>query len=172
MLLGDPSWGSSDLPAFSYSTGVISSLGKSYLYQGNTQQSQDMQALQRQLSQLDTTLYNTQKPSEETPMVTTTPTPQLRLISYIVVDPDKTLAEKNPGACILTRDMRLLYNIDDQGFVLDLASELLERLASHNTLREGTSYEVRENGMEVTRKLKPIKLSQLEIAIIAHKTWA
>lgn len=94
--------------------------------------------------------------------------PMARLIRFTVVDPDAVLADKKPEASILLAGTVMLNGTDDKGFLMDLAPRVADRLADHNREREGVEYEDPEGK---SKRLKPIKLSQLDVVVEQLKAY-
>ena len=92
-----------------------------------------------------------------------------KLIRYTVVDHDPTLVEEKPDACILLEGRVMLDGTDEKGFLMDLAPQVAEKLPAHNAMREAVEYED-EDGH--TKKLKAIRLGQLDVVIEVLKTYA
>ena len=92
-----------------------------------------------------------------------------KLIRYTVVDHDSVLVEEKPDACILLEGRMMLDGTDEKGFLMDLAPQVAEKLTAHNAMREAVEYED-EDGH--TKKLKAIRLGQLDVVIEVLKTYA
>ena len=91
-----------------------------------------------------------------------------RLIRYTVVDPDPILAEHKPEIGILCSGTVMLNGMDDRGFVMDLAPKVNEKLAAHNEQRQAVEYEDEEGR---TKKLKPVRLGQLDVVLELLKAY-
>lgn len=86
----------------------------------------------------------------------------VQVIRYTVVDPDPILAEKNPEHSFLTTGVIVTKSKDHQKVIMDLAGRLGDALEAHNRNRVSVEYEDKD---DKTRRLKPIKLSDLDIIL-------
>lgn len=85
-----------------------------------------------------------------------------RLIRYTVTDPDLILADKAPEHSILMSNTVMLNGSDDKSFLMEIAPAIHTKLTDHNVRREAVEYEDKEGK---TKKLRPIKISQLDVVI-------
>ena len=104
----------------------------------------------------------------KTPVAPVERKPMARLIRYTVVDPEPVLADKVPEFSILLGGTVMLNGTDDKGFLMDLAPKVAERLPAHNAARERVEYEDSEGK---PKKLKPIKLSNLDVVVEVLKSY-
>ena len=92
----------------------------------------------------------------------------MRLLRYTVVDPDARLAKEKPEVCVLLQGMRMLEGSDEKGLIMEVAERVSGLLGSHNTERSLVEYED-EDGKP--RKLRPIRLGELDVVLEQLKTY-
>jgi hypothetical protein len=90
-----------------------------------------------------------------------------RLIRFTVVDPDLDLMEQHPTACVLLAGQRVFAG-DDRALGMELALEVSEKLKAHNTFRETVTV---ENDDGTTRKLRPLRIAQLDVVVESLKAY-
>lgn len=91
-----------------------------------------------------------------------------KLVRYHVVDADPVLAEKMPDTGVLMSGTTMLNGMDEKGFVMDLAPRVAIKLPAHNEIRQSVEYDDDEGN---TKRLKPIRLGQLDVVLEILKAY-